>query len=453
MRRDQVADGLREREARHAVVVGGGFSGLAAAYELARRGLQPIVLEAESAVGGLAAGFQVVGGARLERFYHHWFRSDQDVVSLVRELGLEENIVYRPTRTGMYFANRVYRLSTPLDVLRFPLLPLADRVRLGLTVLRARRVRDWREIDHLSAAEWLQRLGGRRAFQLVWEPLLRGKFGPHANDVSAAWFWSKLRLRGGSRGAKGEEQLAYFRGGFAALAEEIVASILKNGGSLRLNTKAHALVIEGGRVVAVESDKGRIPADAVILTPALPIIADLMGPHVGTDYAARLGGIDYLGNVCVVLELTRSLSDLYWMNINDPDFPFVGIIEHTNFDRIDPQKHIVYLSRYLAASDPMFGAPTEEVVRLALPHVQRMFPAFDPSWISASWVWQARYAQPLVVRNYSKLIPRHETPIQGVFIASMAQIYPEDRGTNYAIRDGRAVAQMVDAFLGADQLE
>ena len=137
-------------------------------------------------------------------------------------IGLENRVVYKPTRTGMYFANQIYRLSTPLDVLRFSALPVFDRVRLGLTVLRARRVRNWCEIDHLSAAEWLRKLGGDRAFRLVWEPLLRGEFGPHAEEVSAAWFWSKLRLRGGSRGARGEEQLAYFRGGFAALADELV---------------------------------------------------------------------------------------------------------------------------------------------------------------------------------------------------------------------------------------
>jgi protoporphyrinogen oxidase len=347
----------------------------------------------------------------------------------------------------MYFANQVYRLSTPLDVLRFPLLPLADRVRLGLTVLRASRVRDWRQIDHLSAAEWLQRLGGRRAFQLVWEPLLRGKFGPHADEVSAAWFWSKLRLRGGSRGAKGEEQLAYFRGGFSALAAEIVKSIVARGGEVRLNRAATSLVVKGGRVVAVETDKGRIPADAVILTTALPIVADLVRPHVSADYAGQLRAIDYLANVCLVLLLTKSLSELYWMNINDADFPFVGIIEHTNLDRADPRGHIVYLSRYLATSDPMFGASKDEIVRLALPHIQRMFPEFSPNWVLQAWTWQARYAQPLVVRNYSKLVPPHKTPIQGVFIASMAQVYPEDRGTNYAIRDGRAVAGLVDDFL------
>jgi protoporphyrinogen oxidase len=432
------------------VVVGAGFSGLAAAYELAQRGLRPIVLEAAAEVGGLAATFEVAG-ARLERFYHHWFTNDRHVVELVRQLGLQDRIVYKATRTGMYFANQIYRLSTPLDVLRFPALPLSDRIRLGLTVLRARRVRDWREIDHLSAAEWLRHLGGDRAFRVIWEPLLRGKFGPHADEVSAAWFWSKLRLRGGSRGARGEEQLAYFRGGFAGLADELVKGIRQNGGQVRLKTSACGLITENGRVTGVANETESIPADAVILTPALPIIAGLMKPHVSAAYADRLAVIDYLANVCVVLEMTKSLSELYWMNINDPEFPFVGIIEHTNLDQADPsgRRHVVYFSRYLPASDCMFDAPDDHVVRLTLPHIQRMFPNFDPGCIRAAHVWRARYAQPLVIRNYGRLIPAHQTPLGGVFIASMAQVYPEDRGTNYAIRDGRAVARLAANSLSA----
>jgi protoporphyrinogen oxidase len=187
------------------------------------------------------------------------------------------------------------------------------------------------------------------------------------------------------------------------------------------------------------------------MTPALPIIERLIRPHVAGAYADRIGAIDYLGNVCVVLELTRSLSELYWMNVNDPTFPFVGIIEHTNLDQADPsgRRHIVYFSRYLPASDSMFGAHNDDVVSFTLPHVQRMFPKLGPECIRAAHVWQARYAQPLVVRNYSQLVPSHQTSISGLFVASMAQIYPEDRGTNYAIRDGRAVARLTGAFLSA----
>ena len=432
------------------VVVGAGFSGLSAAYELVLRGYRPIVLEADSVVGGLASTF-TIEGTRLERFYHHWFTSDRFIIELVRELGLEDRVAYKPTQTGMYYANQIYRLSTPLDVLRFHVLPVADRLRLGLTVLRARQVRDWRELDHLTAAEWLRKLGGERAYRIVWEPLLRGKFGPHADEVSAAWFWSKLKLRGGSRGKRGEERLAYLRGGFAGLADELVGRIVKGGGVVRLNDPATGLMTENRRVTGVVSGKGPIHADAVILTPPLPIITQLMKPHVDEAYAERIGAIDYLANVCVILELTRSLSELYWMNVNDPAFPFVGIIEHTNLDQADPagRRHVVYFSRYLPASEPMFGSSSDDVIRFTVPHVRRMFPDLGPECICAAHVWQARYAQPLVVRNYGQLVPSQQTPIGGVFIASMAQVYPEDRGTNYAVRDGRAVAAVAGTFLAA----
>jgi protoporphyrinogen oxidase len=249
------------------VVVGAGFSGLSAAYELAQRGYQPIVLEADSHVGGLAAAFDI-SGARIERFYHHWFTNDHHIGDLVHELGLANRLVYKATRTGMYFANQQYRLSTPLDVLRLPILSFADRIRLGLTLIRARRLHDWRKIDHISAATWLRKLGGDEAFRIVWEPLLQNKFGPYADDISAAWVWSKLRLRGGSRGARGEERLAYFRGGFAALTDELVHRIEAAGGKVCLDTPATGIVIDNGTVSGVDTTRGVLAVKAVILTPA-----------------------------------------------------------------------------------------------------------------------------------------------------------------------------------------
>lgn len=431
-----------------AVVVGAGFTGLAAAYELALRGYRVTVLESAEQIGGLAASFPV-GGGRLERFYHHWFTNDAFIRTLVEELGLADRVSYRATRTGSYFANRIYRLSTPLDVLRFPALPFVDRIRLGLTVLRARRVRNWRDVDHLTAAEWLCSLGGARAYEVVWEPLLRGKFGPYGDQVSAAWFWSKLLLRGGSRGSRGEERLGYIRGGFALLADRMAERVRQAGGRILLRSSATALRTDDGRVTGVVAGGEVIEADAVVLTPALPVIRTLIGPHVPADYAERIGSVDYLANLCLVLELRQSLTGLYWLNVNDPSFPFVGIIEHTNLDRMEgfEGRHIAYLSRYLPADDPAFSISDEEVLRSVLPRIRQMFPDFRPEWISASHVWRERYAQPLVLRNYSKRIPDHRTPVAGLFIATMAQVYPEDRGTNYAVRDGRAVAAMMDEYL------
>jgi len=385
----------------------------------------------------------------LEKFYHHWFTNDRHVNELVREMGEDDRIVYRPTRTGMYFANHIFRLSSPIDVLRFTPLPLVDRVRLGILALRARGVENWRALEDETAEEWLIRLGGERVYRVVWQPLLEGKFGPFASQVSAVWFWNKLKLRGGSRGKSGAEMLAYYRGGFAALADRLAVEITVLGGEIRLCTPARGLVVEGGVVRAVETDAGAIDADAVIATPALPIVADLVAPHAPEDWVARLRAIDYLANVCVVLELDRSLSDTYWLNVNDPGFPFVGVIEHTNFEPASTYggRHIVYLSKYLPASAELYGMADDAVLDYCIPHLQRMFPAFDRRWVMNHHVWHARYAQPIVGKHYSRLIPDTETPIAGLYLSTMAQVYPEDRGTNYAIRDGRRVGRDVAAVI------
>ena len=432
----------------HVVVIGGGFGGLAAAWELTRRGIAVTVLEADAEVGGLAGSFEV-NGHPLEKFYHHWFTNDVHVTELVRELGTEDRVLYRPTRTGMYYANSVFRLSAPLDVLRFAPLRLIDRVRLAALALRARGVKDWRRLETLTAKEWLVRLGGREVYRVVWEPLLHGKFGSFASEISAVWFWNKLKLRGGSRDASGAEMLAYYRGGFAALARELADRIEASGGVVETGVAAAELMVEEGAVRAVRTARGDIAADAVIATPALPIVADHVEPHVSPEYVSRLRRVQYLANLCIVLELDRSLSDTYWLNVNDPGFPFVGVIEHTNFEPAESYggRHIVYLSKYLPETAELYVMPDADVLEYCVPHLQRMFPAFDRRWILGHHVWRARYAQPIVVRRYSELIPPADTPLENLYLCTMAQVYPEDRGTNYAIRDGRATGRRVAHLL------
>lgn len=430
-------------------VVGAGFAGLAAAYELALAGCRPIVIEQESEIGGLAATFPVAG-IRLERFYHHWFTSDAEIQRLTGELGLRAAVTERATATGMYFANRHYRLASPRDVLRFRPLGLLDRFRLGLLVMRARRVKDWRALDGISAFDWLRRLGGRRVFEVVWEPLLRGKFGRHADRVSAAWFWSKLRLRGGSRGRGGEERLCYMDGGFSRLIDAMAQAIGSNGGEVRTGCRATGVLLHADRCRGVTlADGSSVEAEAVVFTGAPRQAADLLASHAPAGYAEQLRAFDYLANLCLVLELGRSLSELYWINVNDPGFPFVGVIEHSNFDN-DPagRRHLVYLSRYLPADDPAWTDDDTTVLEKALPHLASMFPQFRRDWIRSHHVWRARWAQPLVEVGYASRLPAPASPLPGFYLASMAQVYPQDRGTNYAVRDGRAVARLVLRGLG-----
>ncbi len=427
------------------VIVGAGFSGLSAAYELARNNIPTVLVDPDTEVGGLAGSFDV-DGVPLEKFYHHWFRSDVDIHRLVAELGAEDNIVYRPTVTGMYHAKSFYRLSGPLDVLRFSALSFVDRIRLGLLVLKARKVTDWRELESRTAKDWLIELGGPEVYRVVWEPLLKGKFGEYAEQVSAVWFWNKLVLRGGSRGKGHKEELAYYRGGFAALAQQVRETIEGHGGSFRLGRSVTGLLREGSRVTGVTLDNGeRIDAAEVIVTTATPIASGLLEGHVPADYLERIDRIEYLANICLVLQLDRSLSDTYWLNVADPSFPFVGIIEHTCFEPPESYggRHIVYLSKYLPPTAELYRMDDADVLDFALPHVQRMFPAFDRSWIRDHHVWRARYAQPVVCKHYSEIMPPMQTPLENVSLATMAQVYPEDRGTNYAVRMGREAGKRV----------
>lgn len=429
----------------HIVIIGGGFTGLTAAYELTRKGYRVTVLERDKEVGGLAGSFEV-NGQPLEKFYHHWFTNDKYVMALVEELEAQDQVIYRPTRTGIYYANNFFKLSSPLDLLTFKPLNWFNRLRLGLFALWARRIKNWRKLESLTAKEWLLKVCGSQVYRVVWEPLLRGKFGPFADQVSAVWFWNKVKLRGGSRNKDGAEMLAYYRGGFAALAQKLAEAIAFRGGQIKTNITVEGVIVQSDRLTGVKTNQGIIEADGVIATPALPIIADLLDDHLSSDYIQKLRSVDYLANVCLVLQLNRSLSETYWLNVNDPNFPFVGVIEHTNFEPKETYggQHIVYLSKYLPESETLYQMSDQEALNYAIPHLKRMFPEFSRDWIIDYHFWRARYSQPIVVRHYSRLIPSHETPLPGFYVSTMAQIYPEDRGTNYAIREGQKIANFVE---------
>jgi protoporphyrinogen oxidase len=363
----------------------------------------------------------------------------------VRELGLQEQVVTMPSKTGMFFNGALWRLSTPLDVLRFEPLSFFGRLRLGWLVFQVRKVKDWRAIEHLSIREWLEPLCGSEVFRVVWEPLIRAKFGIYADEVNAVWFWKKLVLRGGTRNTKGGEELVYFRGGFGHLAHEIADDIVRHGGHIRYGVRATGVRAAGRRITVLDTSSGSISADHFLFTPALPLIASVFDGVAPSDWLQRLRRVRYLGNMCLVLELDRSLSDTYWINVNDPGFPFVGVIEHTNFDTPTNYagKHIVFLSRYLPVEDPVWHFSEEQYLEFALEHLQRMFPAMRREWITDWRVWRAEYAQPVTERGYSGYVPSCETPFVNAHVATMAQIYPEDRGTNYAIREGRAAAERI----------
>jgi protoporphyrinogen oxidase len=440
-----VIDGRRA----NVVVIGGGITGLVAGYELARMGFPVIVLEKDEAVGGITGSFGV-NGSCVDKFYHHFFNSDEHLIRLAGEIGLGKQLRYAPTKTSIYINRSFYRLSSPLDVLRFRPLSLVDRVRLGALVLKARGLSDWRPLESETAEQWLISRCGRRVYSVVWEPLLRAKFGLFAREVSAVWFWNKLVLRGGSRNSAGNEVLGYINGSFGAMAETLADKIRAFGGEVKVGVPAESLVIDNGCVRGVRTQDGTIDTEAVIATPALPIIADMLDGSADRTYIDGLRRIKYLANICLVLELSKPLSDIYWLNINDPDVPFTGIVEHTNLLPIEAcgGRHIVYLSKYIEQNSGIYNMSVEQLLEFSVLHVRRIFAGFEREQILGYHVFKAPYAQPLIERNYSKIICPTETPVKGLYIATMSQVYPQDRGVNYAVWQGRSAAKVTAEHLG-----
>jgi protoporphyrinogen oxidase len=429
------------------VVIGGGFTGLSAAYELARLGVTVTVLERDDRVGGMAGSANKRG---MDKFYHHFFTSDEHLINLATEIGLAPQLRYSATKTSIYVNGKLYRLSSPADLLRFGPLGLADRVRLAMLVLRSGKLSDWELLESQTAEQWLVSQCGRRVYSVMWEPLLRAKFGILAGEVSAVWFWNKLALRGCSRNKAGREVLGCLGNGFGSFALALADKIKGLGVKALTGKPAKSLVIENGFVRGVRTPEGTIEARAVIATTALPVIADLLDGSATTEYINGLRRIKYMANVCLVLELSSRLSDIYWLCINDPDIPFTGVVEHTNLASAEHfgGRHIVYLSKYLEPDDRIYKMNAEELLEFSIPPLKRIFSGFRREQVLDYHIFKEAFAQPVIERNYSRLICPAETPVKGLYIATMAQVYPQDRGVNYAVSQGRQAANTVAEYLG-----
>ena len=430
-------------------IVGGGAAGLAAAYALVKLGHRAHVYERAPFLGGQASTFEVSGG-RLERGYHHLFMSDTHMIELIRELGLGHKLAWIESSVGLYHGGKIWKFGSPMDLLRFKPLSLYDRIRLGLVTLYLQKTRDGLKFEDVTAAEWLQKRVGRRAYEVVWEPLLRGKFGEHYAEISMTWLWGKIYLRVASRGKPWDrEELVYPMGSFGEVFDTLGERVRQKGGEVHVSAGVRQVVVEDGRAVGLELEMpGRELEvrryDAVIATTPSYVFTRLV-PTLPREYESKLTDVTYLAAVLVVLVLKRPLSQIYWLSIADRTIPFVGVIEQTNF--VSPSlyggKHVVYLSNYPSTEHPIYQMTGEELLEEFLPHLRKINPSFDPSWIEEYHHHRVDAAQPIIGVGYSRRIPDLRTPIKGLYLANTTQIYPEDRGTNYSVRLGQQVADMV----------
>jgi protoporphyrinogen oxidase len=423
------------------VVIGAGFTGIAAAWELSKQGHKVIVLEYSHEPGGLAAGFKATGWQwPLEYHYHHIFASDAAILNLIADMGLAHLVTFKSTRTGILRHNRISRIDSPISLLQLPFLSFIDKCRIGLTLAFFKTTNRWQLLEKYTASALLTRVMGAKGYQELWKPLLVGKFGAFANTINAAWFWARIKAR--------TKRLGYFDHGFAGIAQAMVSELEKKGVSIVYGCQVEKIIKRSSGEIDIqfiqEGKKQHMIADQAVMTlPASNVLK--MVEKLPKTLTRDLVKLTSLAAVTVILELDSPLfkQGWYWVNINDPK-PFLAVVEHTNF--VDAKhygnKSIVYIGKYLSRDDPLFTLSDAKIVELFTTHLKTI-PDIHQLKIARSWVNRAPFAQPIVPVLQSQHLPPHVIWPGKLYWACMQHVYPWDRGTNFAAESGIEIARKI----------
>ncbi|MCH7663160.1 MAG: NAD(P)/FAD-dependent oxidoreductase [Chloroflexi bacterium] len=421
-------------------IIGAGFGGMAAAYDLVRAGHDVTIYEAAGHVGGLAAGFKEPHWDwSVEKFYHHWFASDKHMLGLIDELGMSDKVLFPRPYTVLHYKDKWYAFDSILNALLFPGLGWGfNKIRFGFVGLYLRLSSNWRTLEKYTVGDWMRKWAGKSVYEKMWQPLVIGKFGPHAEQVNMAWMWARLKAR--------TTRLGTFEGGFQAFADAFAEKLGGMGVTIQLNTPINSITSTTGGLDLQTSD-GPTSYDQVLATTSPGLLAKL-APDLPQNYLKGLLDLKSMGAVVITLALKQQLSTqgYYWYNLpKNAGYPFLALVEHTNYVSKEHfgGDHILYCGDYLETSHEYFQLSKEELLERFIPGIQRINPNFKRDWIRKSWVHRAEYAQPVPLVNHSKNIPDIRTPIPGLYFASMSQVYPWDRGTNFAVEIGRKAARMM----------
>lgn len=415
-------------------IIGAGFTGLTAGLRLAQKGHSVHIFEKEEDVGGLAVGFKHPKWKwTLEKSYHHWFTNDANILSLAKELG-QEVITKRP-HTDILIEDKVLTFDSISSLLSFSNLSLPSRFRMGLVLAYLKLLNNYKKLENKLALEWLEKCMGKDTTRLIWEPLFSGKFGEYKNSIILSWFWARIKKRTAS--------LAYPEKGFKNFAEKIAKEIVNLGGKFYFNCEIQSVNSNRGKCIIKTTDR-QLKFDKIVCTSPTPTFVKLTS-KLPKKYIERISSINHLHAMNLILVSKKPfLKNTYWLNITNKNFPFLVLVEHTNFmDKIHyNNEHILYIGTYLPTTHPYLKMSQEQLIKVFMPYLLRLNQNFKKNLIR-TYKFIGPFAQPIVRRGYSKLIPEFVTPLKNIYLANLDMVYPWDRGTNYAVDLGEKIAKFL----------
>ncbi len=425
------------------VVIGAGAMGLAAGYHAAKAGHQVEVIEASPDAGGMAAHFDFAGMS-IERFYHFVCKTDQPTFDLMAEIGLGDAMRWRDTSMGYFSGGKLHGWGDPVSLLRYPHLSLIEKIRYGVLAFVSTKRDSWDALETQSAREWITRWSGKSVYEKMWKPLFDLKFFQYADNVSAAWIWTRVKRTGRSRKSIFQEQLGYIEGGSQTLVDRLVERIEALGGKVILGNPVSKVVSENGKVTGVEAADGFHGADHVISTVPTPLISNMI-PDMPADWKAKYDAIENIGVCCLLFRLKKSVTPHFWVNIIEPDIEIPGIIEFSNLRPVPGGETVVYVPYYMPVTHPKFAWDDQRLLDEAFSYIQRINPAITRDDIVATKVGRLRHAQPICEPGFAAKIPPVQTPIAGLQVADTCFYYPEDRGVSESARLAKDMVEHIGA--------
>ena len=419
-------------------VIGAGPMGLAVAYYLLKQGKHVVVYEAASKIGGMSASFDF-DGLQIERYYHFVCAMDEPLFDLLKELNIEDKLCWQETKMGFYYDGQLYEWGNPIALLKFPKLDMISKFRYGLMAFLATKRTNWMPLNNLNAIDWIKKWIGVEAYNILWKSLFELKFYHYAPNLSAAWIWTRIRRVGTSRKNLLTERMGYMRGGSEVIIDRLKTQIEIMGGQIVTDAPIDQVLIEQSKVKGIKVHGETVAYDQVVSTIPTPYVSAMI-PDLPVDILNQYRSINNIAVVCVLVKLSRQLTENFWLNINDPRMDIPGIVEYSNLNKT--KETLVYVPYYLPGEHPKYHESDENFLAKVKKYLKLINSELLDDDFLGMKVSRYRYAQPICEPDFIAKLPPINLPVEGLFVADTSYYYPEDRSICESVKLAKDIAKM-----------
>jgi len=412
--------------------------GLACAYQLALNGEKVDLYEADDRLGGMSAHFDF-NGLSIERYYHFICKEDFDLFTLLKELNLESELNWQPTKMGYFYDGQLYEWGNPFALLKFPKLSLFSKLRYGFHMFISTKRKNWQALEGIDAVSWLKKAEGEKTFNILWKKLFAQKFYEYTNNLSAPWIWARIRRVGRSRKSIFEEQMGYLNGGSKTLLNALRQRLEEMGVTIHLNCPVDKIAHKENNIQGLMLNGEFHSFDAVYSTVPLPFVTKLID-NLPEEHQKKYQSIKNIGVVCLIFKLKKAVTNNFWLNVNDDSMDIPGIIEYSNLN--SQREHIVYVPFYMPQSHSKFNRDDKAFIDESKDYLFKINSSLIEEDVIDVNVSRYGFAQPICPPNFADDLPPIKSSINGLYIADTSYYYPEDRSITESVGLGRKIANM-----------